>query len=114
MNTIPISKTTARRYILGRQGLWPGRRWSGKAGVAQAINQCEAVQIDSVVVVARNHDLVLWSRVVQYDPADLESLLYTDHAFFDYGSILMIYPIQELPYWRPIMRGQAEKNSYSG
>jgi|GEM_PF-2041514 len=22
-----ISKTTARRFVLGRQGLWPGRRW---------------------------------------------------------------------------------------
>ena len=30
-----ISKQTRRRYILGRQGLWPGRRWMGLAGVAQ-------------------------------------------------------------------------------
>ncbi|HLF26168.1 MAG TPA: hypothetical protein VJG32_07525 [Anaerolineae bacterium] len=25
--SLTISKTTLRRYILGRQGLWPGRRW---------------------------------------------------------------------------------------
>ena len=113
MNRLSISKTTARRYTLGRQGLWPGRRWSGKAGVAQAINQMEAVQVDSVTVVARNHDIVLWSRVAGYDPADLDSLLYTDRAFFDYGSILMIYPMRELPYWQPVMRQQIENNSYA-
>jgi hypothetical protein len=28
MAPITISKTTARRFVLGRQGLWPGRRWS--------------------------------------------------------------------------------------
>jgi uncharacterized protein len=113
MKTLSISKTTARRYILGRQGLWPGRRWSGKAGVAQAINQIESVQVDSVVVVARNHDIVLWSRVANYDPAYLDSLLYSERAFFDYGSILMIYPMPELPYWQPIMRQQVENNSYA-
>src|SRR4051812_40473012 len=99
MEKLAISKTTARRYVLGRQGLWPGRRWEGKAGVAQAINQMESVQVDSVTIGARNHDIVLWSRVAGYDPADLDRLLYTDRAFFDYGSILMIYPMRELPYW---------------
>ena len=35
MLTIDIE--TARRFILGKQGLWPGRRWSGLAGAEQAI-----------------------------------------------------------------------------
>lgn len=113
MKTLSISKTTARRYILGRQGLWPGRRWVGQAGVAQAINQIESVQVDSVTVVARNHEIVLWSRVAEYDPDDLDRLLYTDRAFFDYGSILMLYPMPELPYWQPVMRQQVENNSYA-
>jgi uncharacterized protein YcaQ len=113
MQTLTIDKTTARRYILGRQGLWPGRRWAGSAGVAAALDQIEAVQVDSIVVVARNHDIALWGRVADYDPADLERVLYTDRAGFDYGSILMIYPMRELPYWRPIMRRQAEENAYA-
>ena len=29
--SITISKTTVRRFVLGRQGLWPGRRWAGSA-----------------------------------------------------------------------------------
>ena len=33
--TLTISKQTARRYLLGRQGLWPGRRWKAKPGAAK-------------------------------------------------------------------------------
>src|SRR5206468_4062780 len=94
-----ITKRTARRYVLGRQGLWPGRRWAGKEGTAQALRQAEAVQVDTISVVARSHDLTLWSRVAGYDPAYLDALLYEERAFFDYGGILMVYPTAELPYW---------------
>ncbi len=101
---LTISPDIARRYLLGRQGLWPGRRWAGKEGAAEAIRALEAVQVDPVTVVARSHDLVLWSRVEGYDPAHLDELLYRDRAFFDYGGHLDIYPIEELPYWRLHMR----------
>lgn len=106
-----ITKQNARRYLLGRQGLWPGRRWLGKVGSETAVHELEAVQIDTITTVARNHDLVLWSRVVDYDTAYLDSLLYTERRFFDYGGILMIYPITELPYWRAVMRRRGEVQS---
>ena len=35
MLTIDID--TARRFILGKQGLWPGRRWRGLEGTEQAM-----------------------------------------------------------------------------
>lgn len=101
---LTISPDIARRYLLGRQGLWPGRRWAGKEGAAEAVRALEAVQVDPMTVVARSHDLVLWSRVEGYDPAHLDELLYRDRAFFDYGGHLDIYPIEELPYWRLHMR----------
>jgi len=101
---ISISRDTARRYLLGRQGLWPGRRWAGKEGVAEAIRALESVQVDPMTVVARSHDLVLWSRVDHYDPTHLDELLYRDRRFFDYGGHLDIYPMEELPYWRLHMR----------
>src|SRR5437763_17163340 len=53
-----------------------------------------------MTVVARSHDLVLWSRVGDYAPAYLDELLYTDRLFFDCGGHLDIYPMEELPYWR--------------
>src|SRR5262249_22390245 len=99
-----IAAQTARRYVLGRQGLWPGRRWQGIEGTEAALRQMEAVQIDPIHVLARNHDLVLWSRVAGYAPELLEGLLYRERRFFDFGNILMIYPMEELAVWQAIMR----------
>src|SRR5689334_21966667 len=92
-----VSVTTLRRFVLGKGGLWPGRRWQGKAGAAQAIQEMGAVQIDPVVVIARNHDLELHSRVADYQPDQLNELLYEDRQFFDYGDLLYAYPMDELP-----------------
>ncbi len=108
MNPITISQLTARRFVLGRQGLWPGRRWKGRKGTADALRACEAVQLDPLVVVARSQDIVLHSRVLDYRPDYLQQALYKDRDFFDYGGWLAVYPMSELPYWRHHM----EKRSH--
>lgn len=113
MADIEISKQTARRFILGRQGLWPGRRWQGLEGAAQAIRSMEALQIDPLNVVARSHDITLYGRVVGYKPEYLNSLLYEQRQFFDYGGGLHIYPIEEMPYWRLPMRHRAEHGRWA-
>lgn len=111
--TDTISTTTQRQYILGKQGLWPGRRWRGQVGVAQAIPAVEAVQVDPVSVIATSHDLVLWGRVDDYQPAYLNNLMYTERKFFDYGGCLMIYPMSELPYWRVVMARQKSRKRWA-
>ncbi|MEW6287159.1 MAG: crosslink repair DNA glycosylase YcaQ family protein [Chloroflexota bacterium] len=109
MNPIIISKQTARRFILGRQGLWPGRRWKGKKGVAQAIRTCEAVQFDPLNVVARSQDIVLHSRVLGYKPEYLYQVAYEERQAFDYGGWLALYPMSDLPYWRLHMSRRAHE-----
>lgn len=101
--TMTISSTTQRRYILGKQGLWPGRRWHGLEGTAEAIHAAEAIQIDPVSVVACSHDIALWGRVTDYQPDYLQRQAYQQRRFFDYGGGLMMYPMAELPYWRTVM-----------
>lgn len=98
-----ITAIARRRYILGKQGLWPGRRWADKAGAAVALQAIEAVQMDPVSVVARSHDLALWGRVHGYQTDHLDALLYKERSCFEYGGGLFIYPIDELPYWRVVM-----------
>lgn len=103
-----ISEQTLRRFILGRQGLWPGRRWMGKDGAVQALRSVEAVQVDPLNVVARSHEIALWGRVLDFYPENLENLLYCQRQFFEYGGGLFIYPMEELPYWRvPMERAVA-------
>src|SRR5512134_4133528 len=108
---ITISGQTARRYVLGKQGLWPGRRWKGKTGTAQAIDACEAVQLDPLNIFARSQDLVLHSRVLDYKPDYLYQVAYKDREFFDYGGWLAMYPMSNLPYFRFRMerRGQIKR-----
>jgi len=100
---LTISAQTRRRFILGAQGLWPGRRWRGKAGILDAIRQMQSVQMDPVTILAPSHDINLWGRILDYRPTDLHTLLYTERRLFDYGGNLNIYPIEELPYWKLIM-----------
>ena len=96
---ITISGQTARRFVLGKQGLWPGRRWKGKKGTAQMIRACEAVQLDPLNIFARSQDIVLYSRVLDYQPEYLYQVAYQDREFFDYGGWLAMYPMSELPYF---------------
>jgi len=109
MNSLmKISKTTQRRFVLGRQGLWPGRRWSGLEGTAQALNAIEALQLDPLNVAARSQDIALWGRVLDYRPEFLDQVIYGQRRFFDYGGGLFVYPIAELPYWRLHMQRRGE------
>jgi len=103
MQEIIISKQTARRFVLGKQGLWPGRRWKDKWGTFEALRTCEAVQLDPLNVAGRSQDIVLHSRVLDYKPDYLQQALYKDREFFDYGGWLAVYPMSELPYWRVYM-----------
>ena len=48
---LTITKTIQRRFILGKQGLWPGRRWRGKAVALEALRSGCVVQIDPLQVI---------------------------------------------------------------
>jgi uncharacterized protein YcaQ len=108
MLTIDIE--TARRFILGKQGLWPGRRWRGVAGAEQAMRAMEYLQLDPLNIIARSQDVALYSRVLDYTPGLWEELAYERRMFFDWGGWLAVRPMDELPYWRVIMRRERERN----
>jgi uncharacterized protein YcaQ len=101
---LEISEVTARRYVTGRGGLWPGRRWRGLAGAGTAMRAMEDLQLDPLVVVARAHDLMLHSRVADYTIDDWATLTYARREFFEWGGWLAVRPMDELPYFRVLMR----------
>src|ERR671929_1166455 len=106
MLTIDID--IARCFILGKQGLWPGRRWHGIEGTEQAMRAMEYVQLDPLQIIARSHDIKLHSRVLDYTPGMWEALAYQQRKFFDWGGWLAVRPIDELPHWRVVMRRERE------
>jgi hypothetical protein len=106
MLTIDID--TARRFILGKQGLWPGRRWRGLEGTEQAMAAMEYLQLDPLQIIARSQDIQLHSRVLDYTPGLWEEAAYQQRKFFDWGGWLATRPMEELPHWRVIMRREQE------
>src|SRR5208282_4883054 len=103
MPPITLSRVAARRFVLGRQGLWPGRRWKGKRGLERAMRTMEYLQLDPLQIVARSQDIALFGRVVGYEPGQWEELCYKHRKFFDWGGWLALRPMDELPHWRVIM-----------
>lgn len=105
---LTIDLNTARRFILGKQGLWPGRRWQGLSGTAQAMREMEYLQLDPLQIIARSHDIQLHSRVLDYTPGMWEVVTYEQRNFFDWGGWLATRPMEELPYWRVVMRRERD------
>src|SRR5260221_9933586 len=108
---LTITIETARRFILGKQGLWPGRRWRGIEGTEAAMRAMEYLQLDPLNIVARSQDITLHSRVLDYTPGMWEDLAYQQRKFFDWGGWLAVRPIDELPHWRVAMRRERAGNS---
>jgi uncharacterized protein YcaQ len=68
----------------------------------------EDLQLDPLVVVARAHDLMLHSRVVDYAIGDWATLTYGRREFFEWGGWLAVRPMEELPYFRVVMRRERD------
>lgn len=107
---VTIDLETARRFVLGKQGLWPGRRWRGLGGTEQAMREIEYLQLDPLQIIARSHDITLHSRVLDYVPNLWEEVTYQQRKFFDWGGWLAARPMDELPYWRVIMRRERDSH----
>ncbi len=105
---LTINIETARRCILGKQGLWPGRRWRGIAGTEAAMRAMEYLQLDPLQIIARSQDITLHSRILDYTPGLWEDLAYQQRTFFDWGGWLAVRPMDELPYWRVVMRRERD------
>jgi uncharacterized protein len=79
-----ITPVTARRLAIARQRLAGPRPKSDAAGLLDVFRDLGCVQLDPISVVARSHQLVLWSRVGAFAPAQLETLLWRERRIFEY------------------------------
>jgi uncharacterized protein len=101
----------ARRIALAAQGLTaPATRRTagGPAALRAALERLGAIQIDSINVVARNHELVLAARAGAHDPAAFDHLVYRRRAGFEYwGHAASFLPIGCYRLFLPRMRRMA-------
>jgi len=100
----------ARRIAVAAQGLAApaSRAAGGQAALRAALNRLGAIQIDSINVVARNHELVLAARAGAHDPVAFERLVYRRRAGFEYwGHAASFLPIGHYRLFLPRMRRMA-------
>ena len=93
----------ARRLIHSRQRLaGPRPAAPGPEELMGVATDLASLQLDPISVVARSHQLVLWSRAGRYDLGDLETLLWRDRRLFEYWTTAAAivctedYPIHSL------------------
>jgi uncharacterized protein YcaQ len=85
-----VTPEQARRIALRAQLL------DGSAtGVLDTVRRLGFLQMDPISTVARPQELVLFSRLGPFDPAELDRLLWEERKLFDYDAF--IYPIEDLP-----------------
>jgi uncharacterized protein YcaQ len=97
---LAINKTIARRFLLSHQFLLPPRRLKSKKGITDFIQHAGCIQYDPINVVGRNPDLVLQSRIKDYQPDQLEELLYTDRVLLDgWDKVQSIYTTTDWPFF---------------
>ena len=63
--------------------------------ILKTTKQLGYLQLDPTNVVARNHLLILWSRLGQYDRADLDRLMWKDRSLYE--TVSFILPTEDRP-----------------
>ncbi len=97
-----ISARNARRLAISSQRLAGQQPAANQDDIHELINHLGCVQIDPIRAVERTQLLVLWSRLGNFDTADLDALLWQERRLFEYwahaASIVLTedYPIYRL------------------
>ncbi|MFJ9180165.1 winged helix-turn-helix domain-containing protein [Streptomyces sp. NPDC102360] len=103
--TTPLSADEARRIALRAQGFLgaPDR----KAGVRGVLRHLGAVQLDTISVLARSHELIPYARLGAVPRTKVESAYWTPgtgtsptpHAFEYWSHAACVLPIEEWPHF---------------
>ncbi len=101
---ISLTKDEARFLAVIAQRLDrrpPARQRRDRAFLLDTIRTIGCLQLDSISVISRTHETVMWSRVGPYDVADLNALHYPNGALFEYlVHAAALAPIEYFPYFR--------------
>ncbi|MDF2804541.1 MAG: hypothetical protein K0S61_4446 [Anaerocolumna sp.] len=114
MKTDNISKEEARQFLVSYHNLNDSQNYDGLEGVLKYLTKVRSIQYDPLNVVGRNADLVLQSRVKNYKPEILQTLLYKERRFIDgFDKEMCIYLAEDFPRFELIreLSGYSTKNT---
>ncbi|MFC4112622.1 winged helix-turn-helix domain-containing protein [Nonomuraea zeae] len=103
---LALSLESARRLAVRCQLLAGPRPGNDLDGLRQVLRTLRCLQLDPVNVIARSHLLVLWSRVGDFDQADLDTLQWHERWLFEYWAhAASIVLAEDYPIHHVMMRG---------
>jgi uncharacterized protein len=79
-----VSAENARRLVVSRQRLAGPRPAGDAAGLMEVARDLNCLQLDPISVVARSHEIVLWSRLGSYDRTALDRVVWEERRMFEY------------------------------
>jgi uncharacterized protein len=99
-----VSQEEGRRIAIRAQAL-DGRA----ADVLETVRRLGYLQIDPISTVAPPQQLVLWSRLGPFDPAELDRLLWDERKLVEWRAF--VYPVEDLPLLKARMRRPLNRNA---
>ena len=112
--TLRITNRDARRLWLDRQGLAASPVGPlDQERLSALIEQLGFVQLDTVRIVARAHDHILWSRNQNYRETMLDELVIARFVFEHFTHDASVLPMAFLPMWQRQFRRMRDKVSRS-
>ena len=110
-----VHPALARRLAVTRQWLAGQRPPDGAAGIMEVAGDLGYLQLDPISVVARSHQLVLWSRLGGYRLGELDRLLWEERRLFEYWSHgASIVPTDDYQLHHLLMRRYpSDRNAYN-
>ena len=110
-----LSIAQARRITLGSQGFNIGRPAgvSDRRQVRRVLNNVKLFQIDSVNVLARAHEMPLWSRLGAYKRGVLDDMLRDGELFEFWAHEASLLPMADWPLWQWQMQSDAVSGHWS-
>ncbi|MGI9506073.1 MAG: winged helix-turn-helix domain-containing protein [Geminicoccaceae bacterium] len=111
--SLRIDNRDARKLWLHAQGL--GTPPTGKLDLIGIIEQLGFVQLDTIRVLARAHDHILWSRNQHYREPMLNKLLAKERSVFEHFTHdASVLPMTSYPLWRRQFRRMEARLRRSG
>ena len=101
-----LSTSQARRIALAAQGFNVARPsgLSDRRHVRRVLKTVNLLQIDSVNVLARAHEMPLWSRLGAYRRGVLDDMLQRGEVFEYWAHESSLIPVEDWPLWQRAMQ----------
>ncbi len=93
---IEITRDTAQKFIIEEQGLGVSNSFENVLDVVRKIHN---VQIDTISVVARSHDLILFNRLENYQEKEVWKWLKEKKLFEFWSHAMCLMPFEEYPFY---------------